>query len=228
MFFDQTSDGDWTDEGHWKNNVWNYLGLSTAGGGLGLTSITVNNVNDFNPEPFALAIKKFKVVAGPDVTIVDGQSAQFTPSIGAPTGSTIVWTPDAALSCESCADPAASPNNTTQYKITVTDPAGCTVSDSLIVTVVGNELLVPTGFSPNGDGVNDLFRVLNKNLGKFTLQVFNRWGELVYETTDPTVGWDGNYKNEKAEIGVYTWQCTYTLMNDPITKFGKGNVTLVR
>jgi len=228
MYFDQTADGDWTDEGHWKNNVWNYEGLATTGGGLGLSSVTVNNVNDFIPEPLALARKKFKLVAGPDLTIVDGQTAQFNPFIGAASGATIVWTPDKALSCESCPDPVASPATTMQYKITVTDPAGCSVSDSLSVTVVGNELLVPTGFSPNGDGMNDKFHILNKNLATLDLQVFNRWGELVYETEDPTVGWDGTYKSQKAEIGVYAWQCVYTLMGDPTTKIAKGNVTLIR
>jgi gliding motility-associated-like protein len=228
MYYDPSNDGNWTDQAHWKNNIWNYTGPSAIASALGLTSVTMGGVNDFTPEPFALAVKKFKLSAGPDVTIADGSSTQFVSTTTASGAPTIDWTPSQALSCTNCLDPVANPNTTTQYRITVTDASGCTVLDSLIVTVVGSDLLLPTGFSPNGDGVNDFFRILNKNIGKFTLQVYDRWGNLVYENTDPTVGWDGTYKNQKADMGVYVWECTYSIEGDPTTKFAKGNVTLIR
>src|ERR1019366_5516519 len=160
-----------------------------------------------------LARKKFKVVAGPGVNIYEGQSTVFNPNIGI-TGGNILWSPDVALSCDNCESPTASPAVTTEYTITVTDAAGCKASDSLLVTILNGELLVPTGFSPNGDGVNDRFRVLNKNLSKVDLQVFNRWGEKVFETTDLFDGWDGTYKGMQQELGVYVWQCNYTLAGD--------------
>ena len=228
MYYNTATDGDWTDEAHWKNNQWNYMGTSTAGTGLGFSTVTVPAVSDFTPEPFALATKKFQLLAGPDVHIVEGQSVSFSPTIGAGAGASIEWTPDLYLTCNTCADPVADPPSTTRYTITVTDPAGCKLADSLLVDVTMPALLVPTGFSPNGDGENDVFHVLNKNLAKLDLVVFNRWGEKVFETTDWTVGWDGTYKGMKQEIGVYIWECSYQFLGEKTLKTAKGNVTLIR
>ena len=116
----------------------------------------------------------------------------------------------------------------TRYTLTVTDGAGCKISDSLTVNVTSTGLLIPTGFSPNGDGVNDVFHVLNKNLVKLDLAVFDRWGVKVYETTDWTVGWDGTFKGMKQEIGTYVWECSYQLIGESELKSAKGNVTLLR
>ena len=228
MFFNPATDGDWTDEAHWKNNQWNYISAATPSTGLGFSTLTIPSVNDFNPEPFALARKKFQLVAGPDVDLVEYQSTVFAPTIGAQAGSTIEWTPDVNLSCTACPDPTANPTTDTRYTITVTDPGGCKLSDSLLVSVRQLGLLIPTGFSPNGDGENDVFHVLNKNLAQLDLQVFNRWGEKVYETTDWTVGWDGTYHGMKADVGVYVWQCSYRFLGEVGTKTAKGNVTLIR
>jgi len=228
MYYNASTDGDWTDEAHWKNNEWNYIAPATAGTGLGFSTVTVPGVSDFNPNPFALARKKFQLAAGSDVTISEGQSTTFAPTIGAQSGSVIDWTPDNNLSCSNCADPNAQPGATTRYTITVTDPGGCKLSDSLLVTVTEPVLLIPTGFSPNGDGENDVFRVLNKNLAKLDLAVFDRWGNKLYETTDWTVGWDGTYKGMKQEIGVYVWECSYQFIGESTLKSAKGNVTLLR
>lgn len=228
MFFNPATDGDWTDEAHWKNNEWNYISVANPGNNLGFSTVTVPSVNDFNPEPFALARKKFQLVAGPDVNLIEGQSTVFAPTIGAVAGSTIEWTPDIDLTCTACADPTANPAASTRYTLTVTDPGGCKLSDSLEVNVRDLGLLIPTAFSPNGDGENDVFHVLNRNLAQLDLQVFNRWGEKVYETTDWTVGWDGTYKGQKQDVGVYVWQCSYRIIGEANTKTAKGNVTLIR
>jgi len=229
MFFDAAADGDWTDQAHWDSpNRWNYLGASTSGSGLGFSTVSVSNVSDFQPEPFALARKKFTVDAGPDVEISLGQSTTFTPAISSATVTSYAWTPATNLTCSNCETPDASPNVSTQYLITVQDDAGCIVSDSLLVKVSNPDLLIPTAFSPNGDGVNDLFRTLNKNLSKYNLQVWNRWGEKVYETNDPLEGWDGIYQGIHQPLGVYVWQCKYLFAGAPKEKTAKGNVTLMR
>ncbi len=229
MFFDLTTDGDWTDQGHWDApNRWNYLGAPIPNNGYGLSAIQVAGVSDFQPEPFALARKKFTVDAGPDVSITQGQSTTFNPTITAGLVSLIAWTPDIDLSCNDCIRPVASPTATTRYGIEVTDNAGCVVSDSLLVSVTSPQLLIPTAFSPNGDGVNDRFHILNKDIVKFDLQVYNRWGEKVYETSDPTEGWDGIYKGILQGMGVYVWTCTYQLSGQTKSSLAKGNVTLMR
>lgn len=229
MFFDAAADGNWTDQAHWDTpNRWNYLGAPTTGSGYGLSAISVTAVSDFQPEPFALARKKFTVNAGPDVAINLGETTTFSPVISAASVSTYTWTPPTALTCSDCETPDASPALTTQYLLTVVDDAGCTVADSLIVTVASPELLIPTAFSPNGDGVNDLFRALNKNLTKYKLQVYNRWGEKVFESDKYTDGWDGIYQGVKQPLGVYVWQCEYQFDGSTKGSTAKGNVTLVR
>jgi gliding motility-associated-like protein len=96
------------------------------------------------------------------------------------------------------------------------------------VRVTALELLIPTAFSPNGDGNNDRFRVLNRDVEKMTLQIFNRWGEKVYETTDPLSGWDGMYKGMIQPLGVYTWKCDYQLAGQTKSTLASGNLTLMR
>ncbi|MBK7147584.1 MAG: gliding motility-associated C-terminal domain-containing protein [Bacteroidetes bacterium] len=229
MYFDPASDGNWTDEAHWDSpNRWNALGAATPGSGFGLSSINVAGVSDFLPEPFALARRKFTVNAGPDVAITLGESTAFNPSYSAASVASFLWTPAATLSCDNCENPDATPTVTTQYTLIVTDDAGCVVSDSLLVKVTVPELLIPTAFSPNGDGMNDKFRVLNKDLEQLTFQVYNRWGELVFETSTPGDGWDGIYKGVEQEMGVYVWHCQYRLTGQAQVKLAKGNMTLMR
>lgn len=229
MYYDAATDGDWTDQGHWDTpNRWNNVGNSTAGSGLGFSTVSVSGVSDFSPEPFALARRKFTVDAGPDVDLTLGETTTFSPTISTTDIASYAWTPSTALSCNDCVGPDASPQVTTQYTLLVTDNGGCEVSDSLIVRVTAPELLIPTAFSPNGDGVNDKFRVLNRDVEKLNLQVYNRWGEKVYETNDPLSGWDGMYKGMIQPLGVYTWKCDYLLSGQTKNTLAKGNVTLVK
>jgi gliding motility-associated-like protein len=67
-------------------------------------------------------------------------------------------------------------------------------------------LYVPNAFTPNGDGLNDTFACVGEGITEFDLQIFNRWGELIFESNDMKVQWDGSYKNEVAPIGVYVYK----------------------
>lgn len=229
MYFDPASDGNWTDQGHWDSpNRWNNVGTSSTGTGLGFSTVSVPGVSDFSPEPFALARRKFTVDAGPDVDLTLGESTTFNPTISTTDIASYAWTPNVALDCDDCEGPTANPQTTTQYTLLVIDNGGCEVSDSLTVRVTAPELLIPTAFSPNRDGVNDLFRVLNRDVEKFNLQIYNRWGEKVYETTDPLDGWDGMYKGMAQPLGVYTWSCDYRLSGQTKSTLAKGNLTLMK
>lgn len=88
---------------------------------------------------------------------------------------------------------------------------------------------LPTGFSPNGDGRNDVFGILGsgKYSREFELRIWNRWGQEVFRSTDPTVGWDGNFNGAQAQTGVYAYYITYKNVYNEL-KTVKGNVTLVR
>ena len=88
---------------------------------------------------------------------------------------------------------------------------------------------MPTAFTPNGDGKNDLFRVLNAvKAENLELLLFNRWGQLVFKTTNWKQGWDGKINGELQATGVYVWLLRYTDRNSKKRIEQKGTVTLIR
>lgn len=89
-------------------------------------------------------------------------------------------------------------------------------------------LLMPTAFTPNSDGINDVFRVKYAGFIKtFNFTIFNRWGEKVFETTDPVLGWNGKYKSLEQDSGNYTWTITLTNAQGNAEN-AKGSVLLLR
>ncbi|QQS28513.1 MAG: gliding motility-associated C-terminal domain-containing protein [Sphingobacteriales bacterium] len=154
-----------------------------------------------------------------------GQSTQLTAS-GA---SAYIWQSDPTLSCTDCPDPVATPTQTTTYFVSGTDACSEQASFTIIVSPDQDKLIVPNAFSPNEDGVNDEFRATtNGEVSAFLMQVYNRWGEIVFETGNPAEGWDGTFRGELQEIGVYVFYIRYTFEDSGTEQFVKGNVTLVR
>ncbi|MGB1248348.1 MAG: gliding motility-associated C-terminal domain-containing protein, partial [Chitinophagales bacterium] len=92
--------------------------------------------------------------------------------------------------------------------------------------------LAPTGFSPDASGKNDVFRIVTtceEGFSSFELGVYNRWGELIYYTTDSEDGWDGMYKGREVEIGTYIYVATYIKnLGDGKEEVVKGNLTILR
>jgi gliding motility-associated-like protein len=113
-------------------------------------------------------------------------------------GSSYLWTPDYNLDCDTCQFPYVNPQETTTYCVRVTDNNGCIDSACVLVTVeiICGEVFVPSAFSPNGDGENELECVYSDCLESFTFTIYNRWGEKVFETSNENVCWDGTW-NEK-------------------------------
>lgn len=88
-------------------------------------------------------------------------------------------------------------------------------------------MYIPNAFTPNGDGMNDTFGVSGAAMGDFSLKIYNRWGEKVFETSNPTVRWDGKVNEEDAPSGVYVYKVLAKgVEGGKMQK--KGNVTLVR
>jgi len=113
------------------------------------------------------------------------------------------------------------------YAVTVSDSAtGCSVSDNIIITdcpIIG----VPTAFSPNGDGQNDILYVKSAGLNSLSFIIFDRWGQRVFSTSDVTVGWDGTFKGKAQEMDVYVYYLQATLADGtPIEQ--RGKITLLR
>jgi gliding motility-associated-like protein len=174
------------------------------------------------------------VNAGPDATITVGSSYQMMGS-GSPDIISIAWTPITALTCTDCYTPTANPNNTTNYSLRVVNDGGCVSVDSMRLTVVCNNanFFIPNTFSPNGDGVNDIFYVRGKGLNIIaSLTIFNRWGQIVFQrkdfaANDPSAGWDGNFNGQKAAADVYVYTVEIICDNSSLVPY-HGNVTLIR
>lgn len=168
-----------------------------------------------------------EVDAGSDTSIYRDLPVRLN---GTTTGTEYYWYPGTNVVSPFNLNTSAYPEKSQWYYLYALNPAGCVSVDSMFVTVVPfTQLLLPTGFSPNGDGVNDVFRVaryLNiKELKWF--RVFNRWGQMIFETNNIETGWDGKFNDELQPLSTYVW----TIRG--ITKDGEeinesGNVTLVK
>ncbi|NUM49911.1 MAG: gliding motility-associated C-terminal domain-containing protein [Flavobacteriales bacterium] len=136
------------------------------------------------------------------------------------------WSPDYFLSCTNCFKPWARPEVTTEYVFTITDTNGCKNSDTVKVVVKGN-LYIPNTFTPDGDGINDIFYAYGYNLKNFKMFIFNRWGEFLFESTELVKGWDGKYKGNPCQLGTYVWKVFYT-DDANVSKQATGHVNLIK
>jgi gliding motility-associated-like protein len=174
-----------------------------------------------------VVIQDFKPFAGDDTIIVKGEYIQFD----AKGGTSYAWMPDINLSDTSISNPIGTyPDTGTYiYRIFVKSSYGCSGYDTMRVLVVPSAYFtMPTAFTPNGDGKNDLFRP--KAVGYKTLKyfkVYNRFGQEVFYGQSIEDGWDGTWNGKPADIGVYFWHICYVdrFGNDGFTK---GDVTLIR
>lgn len=165
-----------------------------------------------------------------DTTIIYGLSTLIIATTDIING-VYSWTPVEGLNDPTILNPIASPSTTTTYYLTVTSPDGCRSTDSVIVRIVFVPLVqIPTAFSPNNDGANDFFHPLIIGVVENAdFRIYNRWGELIFQSKDAySEGWDGKYKGEPQEIGVYVFvfNCNAAVTGDPFSF--KGNVTLLR
>ena len=122
------------------------------------------------------------------------------------------------------------------YIVDILQDNTCQVKDTVVVEFndcVGEcKVIAPTAFSPNGDGVNDIFFVKENcpfGYDIFILEVYDRWGNLIFQSDDPSLGWSGMHRGDIAPIGVYTWYVTYIKSRDEHSNSNlvRGNVTLI-
>jgi gliding motility-associated-like protein len=107
------------------------------------------------------------------------------------------------------------------YTVAGTNQCG-TVADSINVKQIFCNIRVPNAFTPNGDGLNDVFRVLGNlwQLEHFSFGIYNRWGERVFYTSDKYAGWDGNHKGDGAPLGTYVYVLEYMLHGELMQETG--------
>ncbi len=135
------------------------------------------------------------------------------------------WLPDGQIGSKIIIDQPGT------YVVTVTDSNGCKASGSrLVQEFCPSELYVPNAFTPNGNHMNDLFMAYGERIIYFHMYVFDRWGELLYEANDITLGWDGTYMGNICQQGTYIYRIDYKLYDMTELKAHTiyGNVNLIR
>lgn len=112
------------------------------------------------------------------------------------------------------------------YSVTVTNGCG-TATGYISITQKKCGVIFPNAFTPNGDGINDVFRALNAfNMNEFSLKIYGRWGQKVFETDIVSKGWDGTLKGQPQVVGLYIWICRYK--KDGVVWNQKGTVQLIK
>jgi len=141
------------------------------------------------------------------------------------------WTPQEGLTCSDCAAPVASPTADTHYTVTGQDNNGCIAVDTIDINVIPDyDLFIPNAFTPNNDGNNDFFEIFgNKAAMRYVaVEVFDRWGEKVFESNSPDFQWDGTYKGKAVQPGVFVYAIQVSFSDGHSDKLFKGSVTLIR
>ncbi len=177
-----------------------------------------------------VTVSKNRADAGPDRTLADGAST----SLGGPyttqgPGYDYTWTPANFLNRDDVTNPVATPPYDFTYYLTVTNEAGCVDIDTVVVHTACTDLFMPNAFRPESNNPSSgRFGLLNKGIVKLNyFRVFDRWGQIVFSTTDATQEWDGRANGELVNMGVYVWEADGFCTNG--TKIRKsGNVTVIR
>ncbi len=189
--------------------------------------LTVTNNTCTDTEMVVLTGYPLPIVdAGPFSTIAVGTSTIIGGSPTAPTATNYVWIPSADLNNATIPNPTSSTTVTTTYTVIVTDANGCINWDTITVYVYP-EIDIPNGFSPNGDGKNDYWII--DNIQQFPdneVEVYNRWGELLFYSKGYNTPFDGKYKGQDLPVGTYYY--IIRLNSDLYQKDYTGPLTIFR
>ncbi len=163
-----------------------------------------------------------------DTTINIGESA----TVSASGGLTYNWSPNVngtTITCPTCSTTVVQPTVTTNYIVVASNSPYCRVQDTVTVIVDVNcgDFFIPNVFSPNDDGLNDVINVHGRCIVTFNLQIFNRWGEKVFETSSMSDSWDGTFRGQKLDTGVFVYKADGVSIDGQSFNL-KGNITLIR
>ncbi len=137
------------------------------------------------------------------------------------------WDPEEFLDCPECPNTGVMvPVGSHMFTLTLTDEFGCVAIDDVVVTRLENDLFVPNSFTPNSDSKNDVFKPIGFEIQEYRLTIYNRWGQIIFVTTDFDTGWDGTFDGQESGNGVYVYEIDY-VQNDK-EKAKRGTVSLVR
>lgn len=155
-----------------------------------------------NPKPF--------LYAGRD-TVYNFNEPVFIEAKGS---DSITWIMGEGVVCANCPYTQVYPTRRGCYVAEAVNSFGCKVSDDICIDIIREfSAYIPNSFTPNNDGINDVFLVYGENILQVSMEIYDRWGARIFYSEDYTVGWDGRYKNEWCPAGVYTYIIKYTGLN---------------
>lgn len=207
--------------------------LFLATNNVGVQVIGINNAGcsdtAFSTVNISARTPILSLSANPDSIFV-GQSSQIDATNDI--NYTYIWQQDTTLSNTLIANPIAQPRQTTTYFLSIKNQFNCTNRDSITVyikapTCASPLVFVPNAFSPDNDGYNDVLRVEGNHINQLDFAIYNRWGELLFQTNDQSIGWDGIYEGEIVPSGVYGYYMQCQCDNGEKLRL-KGNITVLR
>ncbi len=188
------------------DGTWSPLSISTVDVGSTLYTFTPAAGQCGTSSQITIVVNPLPgLIMEPDTTIAPGTSTTLNPSV---TGNIVAyqWNPSTGLNDPTIKNPVANPVVTTVYTLNITDDKGCEASGSMKVTVAAgtSKISVPNAFSPNGDGINDTWVI--PNLSAYpgvTVDVYNRYGQLVFHSENNNKNWDGTYNGRPLPMATY-------------------------
>ncbi len=173
---------------------------------------------------------------GPDIFLEEGDDVLLVPTIiGADSFMSISWSPSSGLDCTDCLEVTASPTESVIYQLDLISANGCLLTDSIrIILRASQDVYIPNIFSPNADGINDVFEIFTEDEAAQvrSMQIYDRWGSMVFEAegfrpNETVIGWDGMFKAQLSPVGVYSYSIEIEFSDASAERY-TGDLTLIR
>jgi len=203
-------------------------------------TVTIVDVNGCKVDTFINILQPIEIeVSLPNVVSINlGDSlTQLDPVIVSSVPiDTFIWSPPNQLSCSDCKNPRVNPTDDQLYTLVVIDVNGCTGSSSVLVDLRrSRNVYIPNIFSPNGDGINDDFKIFTgPGVTRINfVRLYDRWGELIHDVTDPTpssdgtAAWDGTFKGNELNPAVFLYLVEVEFLDGKVLLY-RGDVSLIK
>ncbi len=205
--------------------------------GIPLRLVVEDNNGCRLSEDFLIPAKQeMWVDLGEDRSIKYGEEVYIDSDVFPLSGVELIWTPENDLSCSACPNPTAKPTESTTYSLQLIDDDGCIAEDEISIQVTkSRDIFIPNAFSPNKDGINDIFHPYGgfEIVAIQSMLVFDRWGNLVYENSSPfsiedeESGWNGKMRGDDLDPGTYLYTMNVEFIDGEVVLFS-GSVNLMR
>lgn len=204
-------------------------------GQIAITLSADDECGSASEQIFVTVLPNVELDAGNNQTVNPGASATLQAS-GALNEDSYTWSVAEGFDIERAGldptqvnspNPSVTPSVTTTYQLVSSDSCSDVAFVDVIVLPAG-QIVMPNSFSPNGDGFNDVIFPVTERIDLVNFAIYSRWGEKVFETNVIDEGWDGTFKGEDAELGVYAYVVEYSISGTESVEILAGSITLIR